>query len=91
MYFVFANDGTLVTCDLNGNNATSGSYEIDNGLMYFYDQRGKFTGSYYYRKTSGAITLSTDTDALRLKYHCDVDEFVGAVLVGSALQYIFDN
>lgn len=90
-YFVFDKDGTLVTCDLDGDGATSGSYEISNGLIYFYNDKGRFTGSYYFRKSEGAITLSTDTDSIRLRYHCDVDEFVSAVLIGSALQAIFDN
>jgi hypothetical protein len=90
-FHVFKSDGSYEIYDFDNDQTFSGDYEISNGVIYFFDNRGRQASAYYISKTRNALVLSGDDGSWRLTYTSTPEDFYAAALLGLGLQALFGN
>ncbi|MDX2134663.1 MAG: hypothetical protein SFV52_07750 [Saprospiraceae bacterium] len=90
-FHVFKFDGSYEIYDFDNDQTFSGAYALANGAIYFYDNRGRLTSSYYISGNRKAIFLSGNDGSWRLNYVSTPEDFYAAALLGLGLQALFGN
>ncbi len=90
-YHVFTSEGEYHIFDFNNDESFSGSYELDGGMIYFFNNRGRLTASCGISSTRTALILSDGNSTYRLKYVGTPEDFIGAALIGASLMALFGN